>query len=69
MSSRPKRKPEPLPNPKADDPSAVPSVVVFFVTRAQRTRILRSLRQLSDDRTRALLIALGEASAGEGVVS
>jgi hypothetical protein len=48
---------------------ALPSALTFFVTRAQRIAIIDLLERFSDDRSRALLIALGEIEPGEGVRS
>lgn len=60
----------PLPKPIPETSTgALPSALTFFVTRAQRNAILRTLKRLSDDRSRALLIALGELQPGEGVGS
>lgn len=60
----------PLPKPIPEtSTSTLPSALTFFVTRAQRNAILRTLKRLSDDRSRALLIALGELQPGEGVRS
>lgn len=60
----------PLPKPKLETSTgALPSALTFFVTRAQRNEILRTLKRLSHDRSRALLIALGEIQPGEGVGS
>ncbi len=59
---------EALPQPRRERGSGhLASALTFYVTRAQRARILRILGQLSDDRARALLIALSEIEAGEGV--
>jgi hypothetical protein len=58
----------PAPTREADT-GTLPSALTFFVTRAQRDAILRLLECLSDDRSRALLIALGEIEPGEGVCS
>lgn len=60
----------PLPRPIHETSTGtLPSALTFFVTRAQRNAILRTLKRLSDDRSRALLIALGELHPGEGVGS
>ena len=60
----------PLPKPIPEtNTGTLPSALTFFVTRAQRNAILRTLKRLSDDRSRALLIALGELQPGEGVGS
>jgi len=54
-----------LPIPRNEAHSGtLPSALTFFVSRAQRAAILRALKQLSDDRSRALLIALGEIEPG-----
>lgn len=47
----------------------LPSALTFFMTREERTAVLRSLAKHSNDRTRALLIAAGVELAGEGVRS
>ena len=39
--------------------------LTFFLSRSQRRAVLRTLALLSDDRTRALLIALGERGNNE----
>lgn len=57
-----------LPEPRPETSTgSLPSALTFFVTRAQRNAILRTLKRLSDDRSRALLIVLGEFQPGEGV--
>ena len=43
----------------ADD---LPDAVTFFVTRAERSMVLRALRGIDPDRSRALLRALGVAA-------
>lgn len=59
-----------LPKPILEtNTGTLPSALTFFVTRAQRNAILRTLKRLSDDRSQALLIALGELHPGEGVGS
>lgn len=40
----------------------LPTALTFFLTRAQRTHVLRSLRAFDTDRAKALLIALGTES-------
>lgn len=42
----------------------LPTALTFFLTRTQRTQVLRSLRALDTDRAKALLIALGTESKG-----
>lgn len=59
------------PQPKPERGTGhLPNALTFFMTRDQRTRVLRALRTHHDERTRALLIALGlrdHSSAEQGV--
>ncbi len=48
--------PEPAPAPKVDQ---LPYPLTFFLNSIQRARVLRELRQLDRDRTRALCMVLG----------
>jgi len=49
-----------LPQPEPErDTGHLPDTLTFFMTRAQRTRVLRALREDHNDRTRALLCARG----------
>lgn len=51
---------EQIPHPRPERGSGhLPDALTFFMTRAQRRRVLRALREHHNDRTRALLIALG----------
>jgi len=47
--------PKPAPPP---DPDTLPHPVTFFLTRAERRRVLRALRAIHADRRRALLVAI-----------
>jgi len=49
----------PAPPKIEDDPEKLPSALTFFVTNAQRRALLRALSAWSNDRTGALLMALG----------
>lgn len=49
-----------LPQPRIEHRTThLPSAVTFFMTRGQRRALLDTLKPVSDDRTRALLITLG----------
>lgn len=61
---------EPLNQPIIEQGTgALPSALTFFMSREERAAVLRALAKLSNDRTRALLIAAGVDSAGMGVHS
>ncbi len=47
--------PQPKPEPTQDH---LPAALTFFLTRQQRTQILRALKQLNPNRTAALINAL-----------
>lgn len=50
----------PLHQPKAEPmTSHLPSAVTFFMERGQRTKLLSALKLIADDRSAAILIALG----------
>lgn len=48
--------PAPAPPPAWE---TMPSSITFFLTQRERARVLKRLRVMSPDRSRALLIALG----------
>ncbi len=43
----------------APDPGTLPSAVTFFLNAEERREVLRALRVIDSDRTRALLKVLG----------
>lgn len=55
MQSPPHSPPVPAASP---DPDSLPHPITFFLTSAERTRVLRALRAIHPDRSRALLAAL-----------
>lgn len=58
-----------LRTPKPATPTApgdLPEAVTVFVTRSERTLVLRALRSIDPDRSEALLRALGIARAKGG---
>ncbi|MGJ8636867.1 MAG: hypothetical protein ACSHX5_08490 [Phycisphaerales bacterium] len=51
--------PSPIPQPKPEPTQDhLPAALTFFLTRQQRTQILRALKQLNPNRTAALINAL-----------
>ena len=48
------------------DEEALASALTFFLTRSQRSRVLRALRRVHPQRARALLITLGLEDTGVG---
>ncbi|MFG0247106.1 MAG: hypothetical protein ACF8MF_13745 [Phycisphaerales bacterium JB052] len=56
-----------LPQPRIEHrTSHLPTAVTFFMTRGQRRALLDALKPVSDDRSRALLIALGLHETDDG---
>lgn len=49
----------PPPPAPSTDPQTLPHPLTFFLTASDRARVLRTLRAIEPDRSRALLAALG----------